>query len=117
MVLQAVFYLLSNLLTKMSRKHTPNYNESQKQKARTGSRGKNIGIQPQGQMIQEATEYKYENMIDGGINVAMGRLSTRLCPGCQHSFLVVHGKTKEEINTENDEMYYRTFRFSPTVQQ
>lgn len=40
-------------------------------------------------------------MMEGGTEVAMGRLSTRPCPGCNHSFLVVHGKSLEEINREN----------------
>lgn len=94
--------LFKEFVDKDVKKAYANFNEIQKQKARTGSRGKKIGAQPPGQLIQEAAEYEYENMMEGGIDVAMGRLSTRLCPGCQHSFLVVHGKTKEEINKEND---------------
>lgn len=73
---------------------------TQRQKAR--SSGKKIGAQPPGQMIQEATEYKFENMTKEGIEVAMDRLSKRPCPGCKHSMLVVHGKSLEEINMEND---------------
>ena len=85
--------LFKEFVDKDVKKAYANFNEIQKQKARTGSRGKKIGAQPPGQLIQEAAEYEYENMMEGGIDV---------CPGCQHSFLVVHGKTKEEINKEND---------------
>ena len=74
---------------------------TQRQKARRGP-GKKIGSQPQGmQLVQEAAEYRFENMMEGGIDAAMDCLSKRSCPGCNHSFLIVHGKNQQEIINEN----------------
>ncbi len=81
--------------------HYATFTDTQRQKAR--SSGKKIGAQPQGMpLVQEAQEYKFENMMEGGTEVAMERFSKRSCPGCKHSFLVVHGKSLEEINRENE---------------